>query len=96
MAAEKQFENKIKAYLKNKGAWYIKYWGGGGFTKAGIPDILCCYKGKFIAIEVKAPNGKASELQLFNLKKIEEAGGKAFLLYPKDFEDFKKWMEELK
>lgn len=96
MAAEKQFENKIKAYLKNKGAWYIKYWGGGGFTKAGIPDILCCYKGRFIAIEVKAPNGKASELQLFNLKKIEEAGGKAFLLYPKDFEDFKKWMEELK
>lgn len=96
VAAEKQFENKIKAYLKNKGAWYIKYWGGGGFTKAGIPDILCCYKGRFIAIEVKAPNGKASELQLFNLKKIEEAGGKAFLLYPKDFEDFKKWMEELK
>lgn len=96
MAAEKQFENKIKTYLKNKGAWYIKYWGGGGFTKAGIPDILCCYKGRFIAIEVKAPNGKASELQLFNLKKIEEAGGKAFLLYPKDFEDFKKWMEELK
>jgi len=96
VAAEKQFENKIKAYLKNKGVWYIKYWGGGGFTKAGIPDILCCYKGRFIAIEVKAPNGKASELQLFNLKKIEEAGGKAFLLYPKDFEDFKKWMEELK
>lgn len=96
MAAEKQFENKIKAYLKSKNAWYIKYWGGGGFTKAGIPDILCCYKGRFIAIEVKAPNGKASELQLFNLKKIEEAGGKAFLLYPKDFEDFKKWMEELK
>lgn len=96
MAAEKQFENKIKAYLKSKNTWFIKYWGGGGFTKAGIPDILCCYKGRFIAIEVKAPNGKASELQLFNLKKIEEAGGKAFLLYPKDFEDFKKWMEELK
>lgn len=96
MAAEKQFENKIKAYLKSKNAWFIKYWGGGSFTKAGIPDILCCHKGRFIAIEVKAPNGKASELQLYNLKKIEEAGGKAFLLYPKDFDDFKKWIEELK
>ena len=96
MAAEKQFENKIKAYLKSKNAWYIKYWGGGGFTKAGIPDILCCYKGKFIAIEVKAPNGKPSELQLYTLNEIRKAGGQAFLLYPKDFDDFKKWMEELK
>lgn len=95
MAAEKQFENKIKSYLKSKGAWFIKYWAGAQFTKSGIPDLLVCYKGKFIAIEVKAENGHPSELQLYNIRKIEEAGGKAFLLYPKDWLEFKKYIESL-
>ena len=40
MAAEKNFENKVKKYLKEQGAWFIKYWGGAAFTKAGIPDPL--------------------------------------------------------
>ena len=95
MASEKNFENKIKAYLKEKGAWYIKYWGGGNFTKAGIPDLLICYKGKFIAVEVKAENGKPSELQLYHIRKIKEAGGKAFLLYPKNFDEFKQYIESI-
>lgn len=95
MAEEKTFENKIKKYLKEKGAWYIKYWGGGQFTKEGIPDLLVCYKGMFIAIEVKASKGKPSELQLYHLRKIKEAGGKAFLLYPQDFEGFKQYIESL-
>ena len=58
MAAEKNFENKLKNYLKAQGAWYIKYWAGAAFTKEGIPDILACIKGKFYGIEVKAANGK--------------------------------------
>lgn len=51
-----------------------KYWGGAAYTKSGIPDILSCCNGKFLGIEVKAKNGKPSELQLYNLKKIDEAG----------------------
>lgn len=95
MAAEKQFENKIKAYLKSKGAWLIKYWAGAQFTKEGIPDLLVCYKGHFIAIEVKAEKGHPSKLQLYNIRKIIEAGGHAFILYPKDFDDFKNFIESL-
>lgn len=90
MAAEKNFENRVKKFLKEQGAWFIKYWGGAAFTKSGIPDILACCNGKFIGIEVKAKNGKPSELQLYNLKKIDEAGGFAILLYPKDFERFQE------
>ena len=95
MAAEKQFENKIKAYLKEKKAWFIKYWAGAQYTKSGVPDLLVCYKGHFIAIEVKAENGRPSELQLYNIKKITEAGGYGFILYPKDFDDFKAFIENL-
>lgn len=88
MGKEKNFENKVKNYLKNQGCWFVKYWGGGEFTKAGIPDILCCCNGYFIGIEIKSEHGKPSQLQLYNLKKIEEAGGYAVLLYPKDYEKF--------
>ena len=89
MGAEKNFENKVKDFLKDQGCWFVKYWGGGEFTKAGIPDILCCCHGWFMGIEIKAPRGKPSALQLHNLKKIDEAGGFAILLYPKDFDVFR-------
>ena len=93
MAAEKNFENKIKDFLKDHGCWFLKYWGGAAYTKSGIPDILACCNGKFLGIEVKAKNGKPSELQLYNLKKIDESGGFAILLYPDDFETFKTMIE---
>lgn len=93
MASEKSFENRVKKFLKDSGCYFIKYWGGGEFTKAGVPDILCCCNGHFIGIEVKAPNGKPSPLQIHNLKKIDESGGYGVLLYPKDFETFKIMIE---
>lgn len=95
MAAEKNFENKIKKFLKDKGCWFLKYWAGAEYTKSGIPDILACVNGCFVGVEVKAPNGKASELQLYNLRKIHEAGGYAFLLYPKQWDDFKTFIDKL-
>ena len=95
MGKEKNFENQVKKYLKEKGAWYIKYWGGASYTKAGIPDLLVCYKGVFIAIELKAETGKPSDLQLYQLKEIDKAGGFAILLYPHDFQQFQHFMEDI-
>lgn len=94
MAEEKAFENRVKQYLSAQGCWYVKYWGGGAFTKAGVPDLLCCIHGRFVGIELKASRGHPSELQLYNLRQIREAGGVGILLYPKDFERFKKFVEE--
>lgn len=93
MAAEKNFENKIKKFLEEKTCWFLKYWGGAAYTKSGIPDLLVCCNGYFLGIEVKAPNGKPSPLQIHNLKKIDEASGFAILLYPKDFELFKNFVD---
>lgn len=90
MAAEKKFEEKIKSFLKEKGAWFVKYWAGAAYTKNGIPDILACVDSYFIAIEVKAANGKPSPLQIYNLREIDNAGGFALLLYPDQFDLFKE------
>lgn len=94
MAAEKNFENKIKRLLSDNGCWYIKYWAGAKFTKEGIPDILVCCDGNFMGIEVKAKRGKPSLLQLVTLRKIRESGGVGILLYPDDFDGFKRFIED--
>ena len=94
MQREKLYEKKIKVYLKSIGAYFIKTHGD-RFSKVGTPDIIACVNGYFVAVEVKAENGKPSDLQLYHLEQIRKAGRHSFLLYPKDFEDFKKFCENL-
>ena len=94
MSSEKNFENKIKAYLKSIGAYFIKTHGD-RFSRIGTPDIIACVNGHFVAVEVKATTGKPSELQIYNIEQINKAGGYGVILYPKDFENFKKVCENL-
>ena len=94
MAAEKQFENKIKKYLQDKGCWLVKFFAN-RMTLVGVPDILACVNGWFVAVEVKAENGKMSKLQFYQMTKILQAGGIHVILYPDGFEDFKALVEAL-
>jgi penicillin-binding protein-related factor A (putative recombinase) len=77
---EKVIENKIKAYLKTIDGLYFFKEHGGLYGTAGVPDIICCYKGKFIAFEVKAPDGKTTVLQDATIKRIRGAGGSAYVV----------------
>lgn len=95
MAQEKQFENKVKKYLKDQGCWVLKTWSN-GIQREGIPDLLVCWKGYFLGIELKAENGKVSDLQQWNLDQIGKAGGIGIVLYPHDFEEFKDFIERNK
>ena len=94
MAKENAFENKIKDYLKSIGAYFIKTHGD-RFSRVGTPDIIACVNGHFVAVEVKAENGKPSELQIYHIEQINKAGGYGVILYPKRFEGFKKICENL-
>lgn len=94
MAGEKNFENKIKKFLKDRGCWYVKYFANRN-TRAGVPDILACVNGRFVAVEVKAENGKPTELQKWNVEQIKESGGIALVLYPADWEKFVAIIDEV-
>ena len=54
----------------------------------GIPDLLVCYKGLFLAFEVKTTICKVSGLQQMQIDKINRAGG--FACVVKNKEDVKK------
>ena len=95
MAAEKNFENRLKKFLEDEGCWFVKFFAN-AYTKSGVPDLLVCCNGYFVAVEVKAPNGKPSELQKWNIQKINDINGIAVVLYPDQFDEFKKLIEHLK
>lgn len=94
MGMEKMFETKIKSHLDKCGAYHVKFFAN-SYTKVGVPDVLVCLNGKFVAIEVKAPNGKPSALQIHNLEQIRDAGGYGLLLYPKDWLRFVRLCDDV-
>jgi hypothetical protein len=55
MKTEKQVKEEIKKYLKSLGGacWFFMPHMN-GYGRAGIPDFVGCYKGRFFAIEAKA------------------------------------------
>jgi hypothetical protein len=86
---EKQFQEKVIEFLRSQKVYCVKIWGG-GFQTAGIPDLLCCIHGRFVALELKTEKGKATVLQKVSIFKIQEAGGYACVLRPSEFEGFKR------
>ena len=87
MAAEKNFENRLKKFLEAEGCWFVKFFAN-AYTKSGVPDLLVCCNGYFVAVEVKAPYGRPSELQKRNIRKINEENGYGVILYPDQFDEF--------
>lgn len=76
-------ESKVKAkctdLLKAVGVYYF-FPVANGMGRAGIPDIICCARGRFLAIECKAGKGTTTALQKKELAAIEAAGGVALVI----------------
>ena len=66
----------IRQYLATLGE-DVFFWKehGGALGTSGIPDIICCYKGRFLGLEAKLPGGRLTALQKRALEKINRAGG---------------------
>lgn len=88
---EKAIENQILHYLHMTGVFAWKNQSTGIYDPSkktfrrrskfqinGVSDILCCYKGYFVAIEVKAEKGRLTESQVEFISKINANGGFAF------------------
>ena len=71
---EKKVKDAVTKILKQRGAYYF-FPVTGGFGRSGIPDIVVCYKGNFVAIECKAGHNKPTALQEAEMKKINDARG---------------------
>ena len=75
---EREIVAAIKKYLSSLGSdvFFLKEHGG-PYGCSGIPDVICCYKGRFLGLECKLPGGRLTELQKRVIEKINHAGGVA-------------------
>ena len=73
---EKDIVAAVKRYLISLGP-SVFFWKehGGPYGTSGVPDIICCYRGRFLGMECKLPGGRLTELQKRAIDKINRAGG---------------------
>jgi len=76
---ERKVKTKVTKLLTERGAYWF-YPVASGYGSAGIPDIVCCYRGKFIGIECKAGSGRTTALQENNLERIRLCKGLALVV----------------
>ena len=76
---EAQFSREVTQYLESKGA-IVNNQTGSMFSKVGVSDLLVCYKGYFIALELKVGSYSPDPLQISYLQKIRDAGGFGLIL----------------
>lgn len=86
---EAAIKKQITAYLTDQGIWWdmpVRM----GYGRRGVPDILCCFQGRFLAFEVKAvkavkAEGKeASPWQTREIAAIRASGGTASVVFSVD------------
>ena len=76
--SEQKIQYKIIKYLESLGAYVVKVVKA---NRSGVADLLVCYKGKFIAVEVKSEFGVTSPLQKYHAELVHRAGGISIVAY---------------
>lgn len=67
-------------WLVAGGGWWVKIHGS-PFQRAGIPDIIGCYKGRFTAIEAKIEGNSPTLIQQEVMKLLKQAGARVGVAY---------------
>ena len=91
---EAKVKAKVKKILDTYGAYYFMPIGG-PYSRAGVPDIVGSYHGKFFGIECKAGKGKPTALQLKEMIAINDSGARAIVVNEDNLEDVAKLLESL-
>ena len=68
---------KIHRYLATVPECFFWKEHGGQYGTAGIPDIIVCCRGRFIALEAKVGRNGPTKLQAATIDRIRRAGGTA-------------------
>ena len=90
-------ESKVKARcvdtIKKYKAYYF-FPAQNGYGRAGIPDIIVCYRGMFLGVECKAGFNKPTALQEREMATINAAGGSAMVVREDTIELLEEWFAE--
>jgi Holliday junction resolvase len=91
---EKKVKIKVTTLLKSYGVYFFSPVTG-GYGSSGVPDIICCVNGLFLAIECKAGKGKTTALQDLNIARIRKCGGIALVINELNIDELSIYLDNL-
>lgn len=92
MTPEGRVKDAVKKVLKKFGVyWHMPVQNGMG---APSLDFICCVKGKYFAVETKAPGKKPAPRQELIIEQIQRSGGKCFVV-DGDVSLLEQWLAEV-
>jgi len=94
MTPEGKVKKQVKKVLDDVGAYHFSPMMD-GYGRSGVPDIIACYKGKFIGIECKAGDNKPTLLQLRNIEDIKRNQGLAIVVNEGNIESLLALVKEI-
>ena len=92
---EKKVKDKVVSVLKAESVYYF-FPATHGFGRSGVPDIIACVNGRFLAVECKAGKNKPTLLQVREIERIRGAGGVAIVANEDNWEMTRDLVRKLK
>jgi len=87
-------ESKVKAkgveIFKRYEAYYF-FPAQNGYGRAGVPDAIVCFNGRFLGVEFKAGKNTTTALQDRELANIHKAGGSAMIVREDNLDSLEEW-----
>lgn len=87
---ESRLQSKIIAYLKANGIYHVNTYGS-GMTAKGVPDLIMCINGRFIAFECKVGKNGMQPDQKIHAIRIARSDGRHYC--PRTLEEAIKIIE---
>jgi Holliday junction resolvase len=78
---EAAVKHAVVAALKARDIYHF-FPATAGYGRSGVPDIICCIRGTFVAIECKADKKVPTALQEREMSRIRDSGGFALVANP--------------
>lgn len=91
---ESKVKKQVKKILDDLGAYHFSPMMD-GYGKSGVPDIIACYKGRFLAIECKSGKNTPTLLQLRNMENIKRNEGYAIVVNESNIEALLALVKEI-
>jgi len=91
---ESKVKSSVTTILKKLGIYYF-YPVTGGYGSSGVPVIIFCYNGVFVAIECKVGHNKPTSLQEAQMQKIRQAGGYTIVINEENVSILESWLLNL-
>ncbi len=92
---ERKVKDKVVALLKQYDAYFFSP-PSNGYGRAGVPDIIACLHGRYIAIECKAGSNKPTLLQIRELDRTAKAGGVALIIRENNIDEVVVALQSIK